>query len=231
MRTHLSADHAADQPRPPPIRRTRRIPSREALPQTVRQETDRCIDRCRAQVVQSEFPSAAIPAAANWSASPPSLLEHSQDGDGEHGLVVGLDSLLGLAERSGVDLASRRTTSAFRLRPGSSARLESDEESQDLDTCGGHLMRHRRVVTGRDDHGKSVLKSDTELEPATVALIPGMEFRTVWGTDATPTLSNDGSVPAAKTVFPPPGGLRFTLITLPVDASSPSEGLDMPTAL
>jgi mannose-6-phosphate isomerase-like protein (cupin superfamily) len=92
-------------------------------------------------------------------------------------------------------------------------------------------MRHRRVVTGRDDHGKSVLKSDTELEPATVALIPGMEFRTVWGTDATPTLSNDGSVPTAKTVFPPPGGLRFTLITLPVDASSPSEGLDMPTAL
>jgi mannose-6-phosphate isomerase-like protein (cupin superfamily) len=92
-------------------------------------------------------------------------------------------------------------------------------------------MRHRRVVTGRDDYGKSVLKSDTELEPATVALIPGMEFRTVWGTDATPTLSNDGSVPTAKTVFPPPGGLRFTLITLPVDASSPSEGLDMPTAL
>src|SRR5260370_7311493 len=92
-------------------------------------------------------------------------------------------------------------------------------------------MRHRRVVPGRDDHGKSVLKSDTDLEPATVAVIPGMEFRTVWGTDATPTLSNDGSVPTATTVFPPPGGLRFTLITLPVVASSPSEGLDMPTAL
>ena len=25
-------------------------------------------------------------------------------------------------------------------------------------------MQHRRVVTGRDDHGKSVFKSDTEIE-------------------------------------------------------------------
>lgn len=63
-------------------------------------------------------------------------------------------------------------------------------------------MQHRRVVTGRDDHGKSVFKSDIELEPATVALIPGMELRMMWGTNATPTLSSDGSVPTAKTIFP-----------------------------
>jgi hypothetical protein len=43
------------------------------------------------------------------------------------------------------------------------------------------------VVTGRDDHGKSVLKSDTELEPATVALIPGSTA--TLATDARPTSS------------------------------------------
>jgi mannose-6-phosphate isomerase-like protein (cupin superfamily) len=92
-------------------------------------------------------------------------------------------------------------------------------------------MQHRRVVTGRDDRGKSVFKSDTELEPVTVALIPGIELRTVWGTDATPTLSSDGSVPTAKTIFPAPGGLRFAMTTFPVGASSLPEDLDTPTAL
>ena len=65
-------------------------------------------------------------------------------------------------------------------------------------------MQPRRVVTGRDDHGKSVFKSDTELEPATVALVPGLERRTVWGTDATPTLSNDGRFRQPRRFSPRP---------------------------
>jgi len=38
-------------------------------------------------------------------------------------------------------------------------------------------MRVRRVVTGRDRNGKAVFASDQELDPLTMALMPGWELR------------------------------------------------------
>jgi hypothetical protein len=44
-------------------------------------------------------------------------------------------------------------------------------------------MSVRCVVTGHDDRGCSVIKSDGELEPVTLEFAPGVEFHRVWGAD------------------------------------------------
>ena len=85
----------------------------------------------------------------------------------------------------------------------------------------------RCVVTGHDDRGRSVLKSDKELEPVTLAFAPGLEFHRVWGADQTPSLPNPASIPAAATFFPPVGGVRVIITTFPVEAGAPASELDM----
>jgi len=42
-------------------------------------------------------------------------------------------------------------------------------------------MRVRRVVTGHDRDGKAVFASDEQVDPLTLALIPGAEFHRLWG--------------------------------------------------
>jgi len=80
-------------------------------------------------------------------------------------------------------------------------------------------MGIRRVVTGHDASGKAVFASDTEVEPITLALLPGMEFYRLWGSDRPTRLPDDGSPPAQHTYFPPIGGFRFGLFTVPPDSS------------
>lgn len=76
-------------------------------------------------------------------------------------------------------------------------------------------MKVRRVVTGHDSAGKSVFVSDTEVEPVTAQLLPGSEFHKLWGGDAAPRFPDDGKPPAQPTYFPPVGGFRFGMFTLP----------------
>jgi quercetin dioxygenase-like cupin family protein len=78
-------------------------------------------------------------------------------------------------------------------------------------------MSVRRVVTGHDDAGKAVFASEEEVEPRTVAMLPGAEFHMLWGADSPPTLPDPGSQPSWNTYFPPVGGFRFILATLPPD--------------
>jgi mannose-6-phosphate isomerase-like protein (cupin superfamily) len=90
----------------------------------------------------------------------------------------------------------------------------------------------RRVVTGRTDTGKSVFVSDEEIEPITLSLMRGMEFRHVWGGDETPPLPADGTRPRARTFFPPAGGYRFVFVTIPPEAASAlPEDLDIEQAV
>jgi hypothetical protein len=42
-------------------------------------------------------------------------------------------------------------------------------------------MRVRRVVTGHDRNGKAVFASDQEVDPLTVALLPGWDLHRLWG--------------------------------------------------
>jgi mannose-6-phosphate isomerase-like protein (cupin superfamily) len=93
-------------------------------------------------------------------------------------------------------------------------------------------VRVRRVVTGQDNEGKSVFVSVEEVDPLRLPLMPGLEFRRVWGGDEPPSLPADGTLPPAPTFFPPAGGYRFTFVTLPPDGSGTlPEDLDLEQAV
>ncbi|MCH9669799.1 MAG: cupin domain-containing protein [Actinomycetia bacterium] len=76
-------------------------------------------------------------------------------------------------------------------------------------------MGVRRVVTGHDASGKSVFVSDDTVAPRTPVLLPGSEFTMLWGGDTAPQFPDDGSMPDWHTYFPPIGGFRFSMFTLP----------------
>ncbi len=76
-------------------------------------------------------------------------------------------------------------------------------------------MKVRRVVTGRDGRGRSGFVQDTEVEGITVSMLPGMEFHRLWGADDASSLPGDGSEPSGPNYFPPAGGFRFGMFTVP----------------
>ena len=92
-------------------------------------------------------------------------------------------------------------------------------------------MGIRRVVTGHDANGKAVFASDEEVEPITLALLPGAEFFQLWGADAPRRFPDDGSAQAGQRFFPPVGGIRFGLFTVAPDSVSMLEDLDMDAAI
>ena len=90
-------------------------------------------------------------------------------------------------------------------------------------------MGIRRVVTGHDANGKAVFTSDKEVEPITLALLPGAEFFQLWGADAPRRFPDDGSAQAGHRYYPPVGGFRFGLFTVAPDSGSMLEDLDLGT--
>ncbi len=93
-------------------------------------------------------------------------------------------------------------------------------------------MNVRRVVTGHDAQGKAVIASDEEVEPVTVSLLPGIEFHRLWGADASPSFPDDGSQPAHAAYFPPVGGFRFGLCSMPPATSAAvPDDLDLTAAM
>jgi mannose-6-phosphate isomerase-like protein (cupin superfamily) len=76
-------------------------------------------------------------------------------------------------------------------------------------------MNVRRVVTGHDASGKSVFVSDESVTPATPQMMPQAEFHQLWGADETPRFPGDGSMPEWRTYYPPIGGFRFGMFTVP----------------
>jgi mannose-6-phosphate isomerase-like protein (cupin superfamily) len=81
-------------------------------------------------------------------------------------------------------------------------------------------MGVRRVVTGHDASGKSVFVSDESVEPDSPVLMPAAEFYQLWGGDNTPHFPDDGSMPQWHTYFPPIGGFRFGLFTIPPEIAA-----------
>ena len=82
-------------------------------------------------------------------------------------------------------------------------------------------MDVRRVVTGHDASGKSVFVSDEQVAPRVPVLLPGSEFTMLWGGDETPQFPDDGSMPNWHNYFPPVGGFRFSMFTLPPGNAEP----------
>jgi hypothetical protein len=87
------------------------------------------------------------------------------------------------------------------------------------------------VVTGHDNAGKAVFASDEEIDALTMALLPGAEFHRLWGSDQAPTFPDGGAPTAQTTYFPPVGGYRFGLFTVPPGGAAIADGLDLEAAL
>jgi mannose-6-phosphate isomerase-like protein (cupin superfamily) len=83
----------------------------------------------------------------------------------------------------------------------------------------------RRVVTGHDSNGKAVFVGDEVVEPIRSAL--GNAFLQLWGADAPATFPDDGSQPSWTSYFPPVGGLRFGLFSIPGTAHEVSADTDI----
>jgi mannose-6-phosphate isomerase-like protein (cupin superfamily) len=88
----------------------------------------------------------------------------------------------------------------------------------------------RRVVTGHTTDGKSTVASDTDVDAITAALLPGAEFYTLWGADEVPTFPDNGSKHRAPAYFPPVGGFRFGVFTVPPASDIVSQNIDIEKA-
>ena len=90
----------------------------------------------------------------------------------------------------------------------------------------------RRVVTGHDSNGKAVFASDGTVPPVKTALSPTASFHVLWAGDEAPRFPDDGAPPPPTTYFPPVGGYRFGLFTLPPHGeAAPGPDVDIAAAL
>jgi hypothetical protein len=60
-----------------------------------------------------------------------------------------------------------------------------------------------------------VFASDEEVEPVTLAHLPGYEFHRLWGGDEASSFPDAGEQPPHVQYFPPVGGFRFGAFTVP----------------
>src|SRR5262245_2530570 len=74
-------------------------------------------------------------------------------------------------------------------------------------------MGVRRVVTGHDADGRSVIISDDDVE-GVASGERGGEGISIWGRDDTAHFPDDGSHPTWTALFPPVGGCRLTVFSL-----------------
>jgi len=86
-------------------------------------------------------------------------------------------------------------------------------------------MQVRRVVTGHSPAGKAVFASDERVAPIVLEKLQGNEFHRLWGGDAVSVFPDDGSPPANPSYFPPVGGFRFALFTVPPSSTVIPDGV------
>jgi quercetin dioxygenase-like cupin family protein len=87
-------------------------------------------------------------------------------------------------------------------------------------------MGTRRVVTGHSTEGKATVVGDDHVEPIVLDLLPGYAFHRLWGADEAPTFPDDGGARPAHAYFPPVGGFRFGLFTVPPETTVRSDDID-----
>lgn len=92
-------------------------------------------------------------------------------------------------------------------------------------------MNVRRVVTGHDASGKSIFVSDETVTPVEPMMLPGFQTYYLWGGDKTPQFPDDGSMPEWHTYFPPIGGFRFSMFTVPPQTTAAPADLDVEAAV
>jgi hypothetical protein len=74
----------------------------------------------------------------------------------------------------------------------------------------------RRVITGIDEKGRSIVVSDEQVPGIRPPILGGATLIDLFGEDAVPTVPNDGSHDQTRRYFPAgPAGYRFTLFSYP----------------
>ncbi len=86
------------------------------------------------------------------------------------------------------------------------------------------MSETRLVVTGQNADGKSVIVTDEKIS----AVNDVISVTPLWAADGPPVFPSTGERPAVKTLFPPLGGYRFLLMTIPPDAEL--QNIDMTAA-
>ncbi|MDQ1504019.1 MAG: hypothetical protein QOD57_1746, partial [Actinomycetota bacterium] len=81
----------------------------------------------------------------------------------------------------------------------------------------------RLLVTGHDEKGRAVVASDGPVAP--IVLPTGAALHLLWGRDEAPKFPDDGQAADYDTYFPPPGGFRFSLFTVPPAGEGPRRSL------
>jgi hypothetical protein len=81
----------------------------------------------------------------------------------------------------------------------------------------------RLLVTGHDEKGRAVVASDGPVAP--IVLPTGAALHLLWGRDEAPKFPDDGQAADYDTYFPPPGGFRFSLFTVPPAGEGPRGSL------
>ena len=84
-------------------------------------------------------------------------------------------------------------------------------------------MEFKRVVTAVDSDGTSVFAEDAPVKPIESAMMEGLRFYEVWGTEG-PIVPPTSPTSAGETFFPGPGATRFGMLTIaptPRDAPPP----------
>jgi len=106
--------------------------------------------------------------------------------------------------------------------------LASDPSTTASTTAGVPLLI-RRVVTGHDQGGASMVALDSA-PPRSDAFqhIPRMMSRLLWATDPAPALPFTGAdpTPTVTSMIPPLGGTRFLIVSFPPDSVFAAPGFD-----
>ncbi|MDX3114247.1 cupin domain-containing protein [Streptomyces scabiei] len=87
----------------------------------------------------------------------------------------------------------------------------------------------RRVVTGHDEDGRSVVVDDGPVPRSReFTSLPGWVSRLPWATDPGEPVSRAGEDPTPKvtSLLPAPGGTRFIVLTFPPDAAMADPAFD-----
>ena len=82
------------------------------------------------------------------------------------------------------------------------------------------MSTFRRVVTGHDAQGRSIVASDQRIHGVAVPGA-GTELTTLWCSDRTMRYPDSGAAPTLSPWFPPIGGFRLAEFIIAPDAAAP----------
>lgn len=94
---------------------------------------------------------------------------------------------------------------------------------------GGEYGPMRRVVTGHDGNGRSVVVSDGPIPRSReFTSLPGWVSRLPWATDPgdPPNRAGEDPTPKVTSLLPAPGGTRFIVLTFPPDSALADPAFD-----